>query len=136
ERLQQKAGLEKRTMELAIPPGLPPVQVDREKIMRVFLNLLNNALKYTPADGSIVIGASLDSEPRWVKVWVRDNGPGIPPAELERVFERFSRVEKSRSRDYGGTGLGLPIARRVVEAHGGRIWLESVLGEGTTAFFT
>ena len=136
ERLQQKAGLEKRTMELAIPPGLPPVQVDREKIMRVFLNLLNNALKYTPADGSIVIGASLDSEPGWVKVWVRDNGPGIPPAELERVFERFYRVEKTRSRDYGGSGLGLPIARRVVEAHGGRIWLESVLGEGTTAFFT
>jgi len=72
----------------------------------------------------------------WLKVFVEDNGPGIPRADLERIFERFYRVEKTRSRDYGGTGLGLPIARRVVEAHGGKIGLESAVGEGTRAWFT
>lgn len=104
--------------------------------MRVFLNLLNNALKYTPAGGKIKISAVQAEENGWLKVLVEDNGPGIPAADLERIFERFYRVEKTRSRDYGGTGLGLPIARRVIEAHGGQIGLESIVGEGTRAWFT
>jgi len=136
EQLQQKAGSRLSEIELAIPPALPPVWVDREKIMRVFLNLLNNALKYTPAGGKIKISAVQAEENGWLKVLVEDNGPGIPAADLERIFERFYRVEKTRSRDYGGTGLGLPIARRVIEAHGGQIGLESIVGEGTRAWFT
>ncbi len=136
EQSQQKAGLKRREIEMAIPQGLPKVRVDREKIMRVFLNLLNNAIKYTPPDGKITICASMDDEAGWVKVLLEDNGPGIPPPDLERIFERFYRVEKTRSREHGGTGLGLPIARRVVEAHGGRIWLESTVGKGTRAWFT
>jgi two-component system sensor histidine kinase VicK len=136
EQSQQKIGLKRPKIEIAIPPGLPPVWVDREKIMRVFLNLLNNAIKYTPSDGKITISASIAGEEGRLRVLLEDNGPGIPPEDLERIFERFYRVEKTRSRDYGGTGLGLPIARRVVEAHGGRIWLESAVGKGTRAWFT
>lgn len=136
EQSEQKAGFEGSKIELTISPGLPPVRIDREKIMRVFLNLLNNALKYTPAGGEIRVGAVKAAEPGWLKVYIEDNGPGIPPADLERIFERFYRVEKTRSRDYGGTGLGLPIARRVIEAHGGKIGLDSTVGEGTRAWFT
>ncbi len=135
EQSEQKAGLACPKIGLNISPELPPVRVDREKIMRVFLNLLNNALKYTPADGEIRVGAAA-AEPGWLQVYIEDNGPGIPREDLERIFERFYRVEKTRSRDYGGTGLGLPIARRVVEAHGGRIGLESTVAEGTRAWFT
>ncbi len=136
EQLQQKSGSRASEIVIDISPGLPKVWVDREKIMRVFSNLLGNAIKYTPADGRIAISASMDSGEGRLKVLIEDNGPGIPEADLERIFERFYRVEKTRSRDYGGTGLGLPIARRLVEAHGGRIWLESSPGKGTRVRFT
>lgn len=136
EQTQLKTGLKEREIEIAIPPALPRVWVDQEKIMRVLLNLLNNAIKYTLPDGKIKIGASVDDKGGRLKVLLEDNGPGIPAKDLERIFERFYRVEKTRSRDYGGTGLGLPIARRLVEAHGGRIWLESTVGKGTRVWFT
>lgn len=136
EQSAQKSGLRLSKIELNVSPTLPPVWIDREKIMRVFLNLLNNALKYTPAGGKIRIRAARTEEAGWLKVFIEDSGPGIPRADLERIFERFYRVEKTRSRDYGGTGLGLPIARRVVEAHGGKIGLESAVGEGTRAWFS
>jgi two-component system, OmpR family, sensor histidine kinase VicK len=110
------------------------VSVDRDKTMRVFANLLNNAVKYTQPDGKISISAS--QEDNFVKITIEDTGGGIPESELPKVFERFYRVEKTRSRDYGGTGLGLSIARKVVEAHGGLIWIESVSGEGTRVYFT
>ncbi len=136
EQMQQKTEIQDRAIEVDIPPGLPWAWVDQKKIIRVFLNLLNNAIKYTLPDGKIRIGAAMDNEEGSLKVLLEDNGPGIPPEDLERIFERFYRVEKTRSRDYGGTGLGLPIARRLVEAHGGRIWLESAVGKGTTVWFT
>ncbi|NLA27563.1 MAG: cell wall metabolism sensor histidine kinase WalK [Firmicutes bacterium] len=136
EQMQQKTEIQDRAIEVDIPPGLPWAWVDQKKIIRVFLNLLNNAIKYTLPDGKIRIGVSMDNEEGSLKVLLEDNGPGIPPEDLERIFERFYRVEKTRSRDYGGTGLGLPIARRLVEAHGGRIWLESAVGKGTTVWFT
>lgn len=136
EQLERKGDLNLSRVELALSPSLPRLWVDREKIMRVFLNLLSNALQYTPADGKIRIGTAESGEEGWLKVFVEDNGPGIPRADLERIFERFYRVEKTRSRDYGGTGLGLPIARRVVEAHGGKIGLDSIEGKGTRAWFT
>ncbi|MGA1238342.1 MAG: sensor histidine kinase, partial [Limisphaerales bacterium] len=74
--------------------------------------------------------------PGWVEVRVIDDGPGIPEAALERVFERFYRVDKARSRDQGGTGLGLAIVKHIVQCHGGRVWARSRAGEGTTFYFT
>ncbi len=134
EQCRQKAGLELPEIEVVIPAELPAAYVDRGKIMQVFLNLLHNAIRYTPPDGKIKITAESHDEELWVMI--KDSGVGMPPEDLERVFERFYRVEKTRSRDYGGTGLGLPIAQKFIDAHGGRIWLESSLGEGTRAWFS
>lgn len=107
---------------------------DRDKMMRVFSNLLINAVKYTGPDGKIQVSAvELDG---MIRICIADNGIGIPENELPRVFERFYRVEKTRSRDFGGTGLGLSIARKVVEGHGGTIWVASEPGAGTSVYFT
>jgi two-component system, OmpR family, sensor histidine kinase VicK len=115
-------------------PPLAPLTFDRDKIKQVLLNVLGNAYKFTPSGGRITLRA-FEGEMA-VTVSVADTGPGIPAADVPRVFERFYRVDKTRSRKLGGTGLGLAIARQLVEAHGGRIWLESAPGEGTTVFFT
>ncbi len=111
-----------------------PVFVDRDKVMHVFSNLLINAVKYTGTEGLIKISAKADNES--VRVCISDNGVGIPKKDLPRIFERFYRVEKTRSRNFGGTGLGLSIVRKVVEGHGGRIWIESEPGSGTKVYFT
>jgi two-component system phosphate regulon sensor histidine kinase PhoR len=100
----------------------------------VFQNLLDNALQYTPAGGKIDVSASC-SDGR-VVVTVADTGIGIPQAEQERIFERFYRVDAARSREAGGTGLGLSIARHIMEAHGGRLWVESAVGEGSRFHFS
>lgn len=121
-------------IRLNIPADMPGVYVDRSQINQVFVNLLNNALQYTPADGLIEIFAERRDD--WIYVCVRDNGIGIPEEEIPRVFERFYRVDKTRSRDFGGTGLGLSISRQAVEAHGGLIWIESELQKGTSVWFT
>lgn len=135
EQCKQKLGVELPEISLAFPEDLPPALVDRDKVMQVFSNVLNNAVKYTlPHGGKVEINAAADGE--LIRILIADNGVGIPGEELQRVFERFYRVEKTRCRDYGGTGLGLSIARKVVEAHGGRIWLESTPGEGTRVWFT
>jgi len=110
------------------------VNVDRERVYQVFMNLLNNAFKYTPPEGWVEISAQEKGE--WVQVSVKDNGMGIPSEEIPRVFERFYRVEKNRSRDFGGTGLGLSICKKVVEAHGGKIWIDSESEKGTTVCLT
>lgn len=133
ERSRQKALNSLPAISVSIPPGFS-AYVDRDKIMQVFWNIINNAVKYTPPEGKIEISATPGQD--MVKVVIADSGVGIPPEDLPRIFERFYRVEKMRSRDYGGTGLGLPIARKVVEAHGGSIWIESKPGEGTKVFFT
>jgi two-component system sensor histidine kinase ResE len=100
------------------------------------LNLVDNAIKHTPADGRITISADClmgpDKNHQQIKLSVSDTGPGIPAPDLPHVFDRFYRVDKSRSRELGGAGLGLAIVRSIVEAHGGHIDVESVLGEGTT----
>jgi two-component system phosphate regulon sensor histidine kinase PhoR len=101
---------------------------------QVFGNLIENALKYGKAGGRILVGAKLlDSE---VEFSVQDFGPGIAFEHLERIFERFYRVDKARSRESGGTGLGLAIVKHIVLAHGGRIWAESELGAGAAFHFT
>lgn len=123
------------TLETLLPPGLPDVQVDEDRIGQVLLNLVGNALQYTPQGGRVRIAA----EPRReeVAMIVADTGIGIPPEHLQHIFTRFYRVDKSRSRARGGSGIGLTIARHLVEAHGGRIWVESAgPGSGSTFTFT
>jgi heavy metal sensor kinase len=107
---------------------------DGVRLRQVFYNLLDNAIKYTPAGGTVDI--QIEATPRAAVVTVRDTGIGIAPEHLPHVFERFYRVDKARSRAEGGTGLGLSIARSIVVAHGGEIELASVPGEGTTCTVT
>ena len=98
---------------------------------QVLLNLVGNAIKFTPSGGKIVVQARSDNE--HVTVSVIDNGPGIPAAQLSKVFDRYWQSART---DRHGAGLGLAIAKGIVEGHGGRIWIESALGKGTTASFT
>ena len=110
------------------------IMADPDAMNQVFGNLIENALKYGKAGGRIRVGAQLlESE---VEFSVKDFGPGIAFEHLERIFERFYRVDKARSRESGGTGLGLAIVKHIVQAHGGRIWAESELGAGATFHFT
>ena len=111
------------------------VQADERRIQQVLSNLVDNAIKYGRAGGAVAVAARL-SDGGLVEVSVRDDGPGIPPEALERVFERFYRVDKARSRDQGGTGLGLSIVKHIVQSHGGEVWAKSEVGKGTTFFFT
>ncbi|UMZ75156.1 ATP-binding protein [Natranaerofaba carboxydovora] len=103
---------------------------DKNRIIQVLTNVLENAIKYTPAGGSISASTNLNKE--GVKIIVEDSGIGIPDSDLNRVFERFYRVDKARSREKGGTGLGLAISREIIKAHGGKIKAYSKEGEGTT----
>jgi NtrC-family two-component system sensor histidine kinase KinB len=111
---------------------LPAVAVDPNRVRQVFTNLLTNAIRYTPLRGSIVITA--EAQDGFVAFGVRDNGPGIPADETERVFDRFYQIRDDQRA--GGSGLGLAIVREVVEAHGGRVWVESAVGRGSTFYFT
>ncbi|PYX39254.1 MAG: hypothetical protein DMG75_01400 [Acidobacteria bacterium] len=120
-------------VEIVVENSAPnPVKADREAIHQVFSNLIDNALKY--GGGEIVLG-SLPGKHN-VEFYVRDSGPGIGSEHLQRLFERFYRVDKARSRESGGTGLGLAIAKHIVLAHGGTIRAESELNHGSTFLFT
>jgi histidine kinase len=121
------------TLDDDLPGDLPPVFADRERVHQVLFNLLDNAVRFTPLGGRVTVTAS--SHNGSVDVVVADTGPGISSEHLPRVFERFYRVDESRSRDDGGTGIGLAIARSVVEAHGGRIWADSEPGRGSAFTF-
>ncbi|OGO19244.1 MAG: hypothetical protein A2144_02115 [Chloroflexi bacterium RBG_16_50_9] len=116
-----------------IPEGLPQVNIDPQRISQVLGNLLDNALAHT-SRGAITVTARWHD--RWLEVSVADTGEGIPKEELPNIFERFYRIDKSRARATGGIGLGLTIARRLVEAHGGKIEVESTLGRGSRFTFT
>jgi signal transduction histidine kinase len=116
-------------------PGSPCARltVDPERLTRVLANLLQNAIRHTPPDGSVTVSTnSTDAE---VVVTVTDTGVGIPATEVGHVFERFYRVEKSRSRLAGGSGLGLSISKGIIEAHGGRIWIDQTGATGTRVMF-
>ena len=123
-----------RQIVLSLPDEPLTAYVDRDKMKQVFLNLIQNAYMYTTRGGKINI--SLLQQEDVLLIEIADNGIGIPAEDLERVFERFYRVDKARSREYGGTGLGLPIAREIVNAHGGTISLQSELNKGTTVTIT
>jgi signal transduction histidine kinase len=98
-------------------------------------NLVDNAIKYGRTSGTVTVGAR-PTDSGQVEVSVQDDGPGIPSDALERVFERFYRVDKARSREQGGTGLGLAIVKHLVQSHGGRVWATSQPGHGATFYFT
>ncbi len=116
-------------------PNISDVLADEGKIVQVLVNLISNSLKFTPKQGTVAVGAAvLPSEPGFVTFAVRDNGCGIPPADRQRVFEKFQQVASPQN--VGGTGLGLPIAKSMVELHEGRMWLESEVGRGTAFYFT
>ena len=117
-----------------LPEGLPPVRGDAVQLDEVLQNLIDNALQYTPSGGRIDVTAC--SNGHEVIFTVADTGIGIPESDLERIFERFYRVDAARSREAGGTGLGLSIARHIVDAHGGRIWVESAVGQGSRFRFS
>jgi two-component system, OmpR family, phosphate regulon sensor histidine kinase PhoR len=114
--------------------GLPPVRGNARLLREVLRNLLDNAVQYTPEGGSIEV--SVSREGAFAVVSVVDNGIGIPQSDQVRIFERFYRVDAARSRDLGGTGLGLAIAKHIVEAHGGRIWVDSTVAKGSRFHFS
>lgn len=121
-------------LQIECPQSLPLALGDRNGLAEVLQNLLDNAIQYTPAGRPIVVRAS--EKDVNVIVTVSDKGIGIPQAEQARIFERFYRVDSARSREGGGTGLGLAIAKHIVEAHGGRIWVESAIGDGSDFHFS
>ncbi|MEE9614902.1 MAG: ATP-binding protein [Thermodesulfobacteriota bacterium] len=114
--------------------GLPDVLADRDRLEQVVVNLLDNAIKYTPSGGRVNVRVL--GEDGTVRVDVEDTGIGIPPEDIARIFERFYRVDKARSRELGGTGLGLAIVKHIVHGFNGRVWVESTPGEGSTFSFS
>jgi two-component system phosphate regulon sensor histidine kinase PhoR len=129
-----KASRKEIVLDIETPLGLPPVRGDARLLREVLQNLLDNAIQYTPSGGKIHVKATAGV--REAVVTVADTGIGIPLADQERIFERFYRVDDARSREAGGTGLGLSIAKHIVEAHGGRLWVESAVGSGSRFSFT
>lgn len=153
ERLQVAAQQRQITLARDLPAGLPRIEVDRDKIVRVLQNLIDNAVKFSPDRGAVTIGVRYLSLPtdatggehpalsftipalpagEWLVYWVRDEGPGIPPQYHARIFEKFGQVQQQKSR---GTGLGLTFCKLAVEAHHGQIWLQSHEGLGSTFAF-
>lgn len=110
------------------------VDIDTDKLTQVIDNIISNAMKYSPDGGNIRFGVAVEED--ILTVMISDEGMGIPPENVNRIFDRFYRVDRARARSMGGTGLGLAIAREMIEAHGGSIWAESEEGQGTTIFFT
>jgi two-component system phosphate regulon sensor histidine kinase PhoR len=132
QRMQVQAERANIALRVDGADDLPKVEVDSQRLEQVLVNLIHNAIKFTRPGGEVLLRA--ESIPGEVRFAVRDTGVGIPADEVSRIFERFYRVDKSRTGS--GTGLGLSIAKHIVEAHKGRIWAESVEGQGSTFYFT
>ena len=116
------------------PSEFPIVDADPQRVTQVLRNLVDNAVKYSPDGGLVVVRGEVREDE--VVVSVADQGVGIAPEHLNRLFEKFFRIKSGLGRHVVGSGLGLPIARAIVESHGGRIWAESQVGQGTTLYFT
>ena len=121
-------------LAVAVAPDLGEVEADERKVKQVILNLLTNAVKFTPAGGRIELTAQRTAGE--ITVAVHDTGVGIAPTDQARVFEEFEQVHGSRASEQEGTGLGLTLSRKFVELHGGKIWVESEVGRGSTFSFT
>ena len=134
KRLSPQATAKRITLHASLPADLPPILADEDRITQVLVNLVANAIQYTPDGGDVTISATRQADE--IHISVTDTGMGIPAEHLANLFTRFYRVDKSRSRNAGGgSGIGLTIARHLVEAHGGRIWAESK-GDGQGSTFT
>jgi two-component system sensor histidine kinase GlrK len=123
------------TVKMDRAATLPPAKIDENRIGQVLENLLGNALKFTAEGGKIKILASYDNERKWVEIAVSDTGCGIPQEDIEKIFDKFRRIDTGRG-TAGGTGLGLAISKHIVAAHGGDIWVESEPGRGSTFRFS
>jgi two-component system OmpR family sensor kinase/two-component system sensor histidine kinase BaeS len=132
-RLQAQSNEVQLNLDLA--SNLPPIEVDVDRMTQVMRNLLGNSLRHTPAGGRVTV-ACQSHKPQELSVTVSDTGEGIPPDDLPYIFDRFYRADKSRSRASGGSGIGLAIVKQLVEAHGGRVWVDSKPGQGATFGFT
>lgn len=123
-------------MKAELPETLPKIEGSREKITQVFVNLIANAVKFNKEKGSVMVRASYKKGEGIVNFAVSDTGIGISPEKIDKIFQRFYQIDGSITRKYGGVGLGLSIVKSIVELHGGRIWVESEVGKGTTFHFT
>ena len=131
--LKSRAALRKVTLVNEAPELI--IRGDADRLEQVLGNLIENGIKYGRSEGTVKVGGGqFDAEQ--AQLFVQDDGPGIPPEAIERVFERFYRVDKARSREQGGTGLGLSIVKHIVQAHGGKVWAKSEPGHGATFSFT
>jgi len=130
----QQPHAKKHELVVEVPDGLPKVAADEDKLEQILTNLVSNAIKYSPEGGPVEIRV-VEREDE-IEVSVTDHGIGIPEDKLERIFDKFYQVDSSIRRKVGGAGLGLYLTRHLVHAHGGRIWVKSKLGEGSTFFFT
>jgi signal transduction histidine kinase len=131
--VESLANEKKLALNVEMPKDLPAGVGDALRLTQVLLNLVGNAIKFTD-QGQVAIKASAVNGSYTIAVC--DTGPGIPPSEQERIFDEFQQADNSVTKEKGGTGLGLAIARKIVELHGGRLWVESVVGQGATFSFT
>ena len=121
------------TIEVLLPPQEGIVKIDRQRINQVLDNLIGNAMKFSPDGGTITVAMTLDQGQ--VLIVVADEGIGISPEQHERIFERFYQIDGSARRRFGGTGIGLAIVKRIIDAHRGKIWVESEIEKGSAFFF-
>ena len=125
-----RARQKKISLSTTVEDGLPDLEVDGQRIKEVLTNVLDNAIRYTPESGTIQMSAvRIGAE---IEIRIQDSGPGVEPQDLDKIFERFYRTEGSRNREEGGSGLGIAIARSIIERHNGRVWAESQPGHGLT----
>ena len=129
EKHKIQADNKNQILDCFVTANVPKVYADRDGIERVVTNIITNSIKYTGENGTIKVYVGAVHNDAYIKVI--DNGIGVPKEDLPRVFERFYRVDKARSREMGGTGLGLPIAKEIIEANGGSIVMNSEVGKGT-----
>jgi two-component system phosphate regulon sensor histidine kinase PhoR len=125
-----RAGL---NLNVSISASLPEAFADRDRIQQVLINVIHNAIKFTPPGGMIDVSAIADGDN--IQISIADTGIGIPDDDLPRIFERFFKSDKARTSG-AGTGLGLAIVKHIIEAHGGSVWAESIEGKGATFYFT
>ena len=136
EGLNTWAGTKGIALEKITPEGLPELNIDPNRLIQVLNNLIGNAIKFTPKEGKVTIEAKLGQTDREIQVSVTDTGIGIPKENLPKIFSKFYQIGERTASDIGGTGIGLSIAKEIVELHGGRIWVESEHGHGASFIFT